>query len=200
MVLERCFEQRILDGLQRKAQAYPNLDAFQFFKTSRHVVMDLRFSIPVSRVRVRDMRGHFQRLYYIVCFLLLSCVTVFSFLDMVSKAWLGFFFVAVIVLLYYSFHSMKSAVFHEPMCKRSIERNGFPGDWSSVKRIHNQLKLNLDWKKIPRKSAPPLEELHDKWIVLTTVSSPTEDVKRLAKIDGWKVVVVGDTKTPADWR
>ena len=123
-----------------------------------------------------------------------------SFLEMASKARVRFLFVAVIALICYYFHSMHSALFNEPTCKRPIGRNGFPADWSSVQRSHNQLKLNLDWEKIPRKSSPPLEELHDKWIVLTTVSYPTEDVKRLAKIDGWKVVVVGDTKTPADWR
>ena len=62
------------------------------------------------------------------------------------------------------------------------------------------IKENIDWKKIPRKPSPRPEDMHDKWIVITTVSSPTEDVKKLSKIEGWKVVVVGDTKTPEDWR
>ncbi|XP_068752945.1 uncharacterized protein [Montipora capricornis] len=61
------------------------------------------------------------------------------------------------------------------------------------------IKENIDWKKIPRKPSPRPEDMHDKWIVITTVSSPTEDVKKLSKIEGWKVVVVGDTKTPEDW-
>ena len=61
-------------------------------------------------------------------------------------------------------------------------------------------RTEFNWKKIPRKTAPPAKEMHDKWIVLTTVNSPTADVKELAGIEGWKVVVVGDTKTPADWR
>ena len=56
------------------------------------------------------------------------------------------------------------------------------------------------WENIPRKQSPPAKEMHDKWIVLTTINSPTADVKKLAGIEGWKVVVVGDTKTPADWR
>jgi len=42
--------------------------------------------------------------------------------------------------------------------------------------------------------------MYDKWIVLTTINAPTDDLKKLADIEGWKVVVVGDTKTPADWR
>ncbi|XP_046365358.1 probable glycosyltransferase STELLO1 [Haliotis rufescens] len=40
----------------------------------------------------------------------------------------------------------------------------------------------------------------NRWIVVTTISYPTSDIKFLAGIPGWKVVVVGDTKTPRDWR
>ncbi|KAJ7379593.1 hypothetical protein OS493_013988 [Desmophyllum pertusum] len=58
---------------------------------------------------------------------------------------------------------------------------------------------DINWKAIPRKPAPSKEQMHEKWIVLTTINSPTADVKKLASIEGWKVVVVGDTKTPADW-
>ena len=72
-------------------------------------------------------------------------------------------------------------------------------DWRIVQRS-KQLSTDIDWKKIPRKPAPASEDLHDKWIVVTSINSPTEDVKKLAAIEGWKVVVVGDTKTPADWR
>ncbi|KAK6048449.1 hypothetical protein COOONC_14045 [Cooperia oncophora] len=39
----------------------------------------------------------------------------------------------------------------------------------------------------------------NKWIVVTTINYPTEDIKRLAKIPGWSLVVVGDTKTPSNW-
>lgn len=38
-----------------------------------------------------------------------------------------------------------------------------------------------------------------KFIVVTTVRQPTEDIQRLAKQSGWTVVVVGDKKTPTDW-
>jgi len=58
---------------------------------------------------------------------------------------------------------------------------------------------DINWKEIPRKPAPPAKEKHDKWIVITTINSPTADVKKLAGIEGWKVVVVGDTKSPANW-
>ena len=63
-----------------------------------------------------------------------------------------------------------------------------------------KLIKDINWKEIPQKPAPPAKEIHDKWIVITTINSPTADVKKLAGIEGWKVVVVGDTKTPKDWR
>ena len=72
-------------------------------------------------------------------------------------------------------------------------------DWKTVQKS-KQLTADINWEDIPRKPAPPAEDIHDKWIVVTTINSPTEDVKKLAGIEGWKVVVVGDTKTPADWR
>ncbi|MEX1012614.1 MAG: STELLO glycosyltransferase family protein [Waddliaceae bacterium] len=43
----------------------------------------------------------------------------------------------------------------------------------------------------------------EKWIVLTTIFYPTEALKQLvdhAEQEGWKVVVVGDKKTPKDWK
>ncbi|CCD70109.1 Exostosin domain-containing protein [Caenorhabditis elegans] len=40
----------------------------------------------------------------------------------------------------------------------------------------------------------------NKWIVVTSVSAPTEDVKRLASFPDWNLVVVADTKTPLDWK
>ena len=42
-------------------------------------------------------------------------------------------------------------------------------------------------------------EKHDKWIVVTTVHAPTPAMKALAQIPGWKMVVIGDKKTPHDW-
>lgn len=37
------------------------------------------------------------------------------------------------------------------------------------------------------------------WIVVTTINYPTEQLKRLAQLHDWKIVVVGDIKTPSDW-
>ncbi|HRU05793.1 MAG TPA: STELLO glycosyltransferase family protein [Candidatus Brocadiia bacterium] len=39
-----------------------------------------------------------------------------------------------------------------------------------------------------------------RFVVLTTILRPTEAVRRFAALPGWQVVVVGDLKTPSDWR
>ena len=59
------------------------------------------------------------------------------------------------------------------------------------------LKLDLDTVE---KMEESLGVMNDKWIVVTTIFSPTEDMRKLAKIAGWKMVVVGDKKTPSDWK
>jgi hypothetical protein len=70
-------------------------------------------------------------------------------------------------------------------------------DWDDVKR-RRQMSKNIDWTVVKKKPKP--SELHDKWVVVTSINKPTSDVEKLAKMEGWKVVVVGDTKTPSDWR
>jgi hypothetical protein len=43
---------------------------------------------------------------------------------------------------------------------------------------------------------------NDRWIVITSINRPTraiEVVSSLCRSRGWRAVVVGDTKTPADW-
>jgi hypothetical protein len=43
------------------------------------------------------------------------------------------------------------------------------------------------------------EKTYDKWIVVTTIQAPTPQLRKLARIPGWHLVVVGDKKTPSDW-
>jgi hypothetical protein len=45
-----------------------------------------------------------------------------------------------------------------------------------------------------RREAP-----HARWVVVTTINAPTDAIKKLAALPDWRVVVVGDTKTPANW-
>ena len=46
---------------------------------------------------------------------------------------------------------------------------------------------------------PPAAQCHSKWIVVTTINAPTPTIEKLATLKDWRVVVVGDTKTPKDW-
>ncbi|KAH9499448.1 hypothetical protein Btru_077895 [Bulinus truncatus] len=39
----------------------------------------------------------------------------------------------------------------------------------------------------------------EKWIVVTSIRPPTDDVKYMAQMPGWRVVVVGDVKSPGNW-
>ena len=43
-------------------------------------------------------------------------------------------------------------------------------------------------------------QLHERWIVVTTIQHPTVQMSKLASLKGWKMVVVGDVSTPANWR
>eukprot|EP00249_Psilotum_nudum_P009355 c21875_g1_i1 orf=563-2974(+) len=38
-----------------------------------------------------------------------------------------------------------------------------------------------------------------KWIVVVASGPPTEEIRALVKLPGWKVVVVGNSETPSDW-
>ena len=113
-----------------------------------------------------------------------------------SKTWTLIALLFQLILIIWVYHLLK-----QHSNTREEIRNGEHAFATLTNEKLLQLsRKEIDWEKIPRKPAPPAKEMHDKWIVLTTVNSPTADVKKLAGIDGWKVVVVGDTKTPTDWR
>ena len=40
----------------------------------------------------------------------------------------------------------------------------------------------------------------DKWIVVTTINYPSAALKKLSTLKNWRLVVVGDKKTPKDWQ
>jgi len=112
----------------------------------------------------------------------------------------------MLVLLYRLFSEERATIIHSSASDKTFPR--FPDivtpKGSTVNgKLHQRTQnstIAINWNEIPRRSSPPVEEMHEKWIVLTTINAPTDDVKKLADIEGWKVVVVGDTKTPADWR
>lgn len=129
-----------------------------------------------------------------------------------SKTWISVALISQFLLILMAYHLFYS----EP--SKTLETSSVPKDFlvnlrdlqqsnqhqsiSTDETMEDAAKFikDINWKEIPRKPAPPAKEKHDKWIVITTINSPTADVKKLAGIEGWKVVVVGDTKSPADWR
>ena len=48
--------------------------------------------------------------------------------------------------------------------------------------------------------APTTKDKHYKWIIVTSQSTPTDEVKALTEVPGWKVVVVSTTEEHMDWR
>ena len=44
------------------------------------------------------------------------------------------------------------------------------------------------------------QETYTRWIIVTTVQRPTPALQELARLPGWKMVVVGDKKTTSSWR
>lgn len=125
-----------------------------------------------------------------------------------TKKWfyLGLAIEFCMLVLLYRLFEKRTIIVHSSSSDKKLPR--FPDTvmpkGSTVNgELHRQIQnltIAIKWNEIPRRSSPPVEEMHEKWIVITTTNAPTDDVKKLADIEGWKVVVVGDTKTPIDWR
>ncbi|EGT42730.1 hypothetical protein CAEBREN_01149 [Caenorhabditis brenneri] len=73
------------------------------------------------------------------------------------------------------------------------------GTISIISLLHNGYSSHIRIVSIHNNDSTPLKK-GNKWIVVTSISSPTNDVKRLASFDDWNLVVVADTKTPLDWK
>ncbi|XP_046863906.1 probable glycosyltransferase STELLO1 [Xenia sp. Carnegie-2017] len=71
--------------------------------------------------------------------------------------------------------------------------------WTSIFDSSMSEISYVDWSKVKPRKKVNKEEHHDKWIVVTSIAQPTEQVKKLAVVEGWKLLVVGDSKTPKDW-
>ncbi|XP_021965552.1 uncharacterized protein LOC110860763 [Folsomia candida] len=52
-------------------------------------------------------------------------------------------------------------------------------------------------KRESQNRASPI--ISTKWIVVTSISPPTQQIATLSKIHGWQLLVVADQKTPLDW-
>lgn len=69
------------------------------------------------------------------------------------------------------------------------------------KNEYESVEKEEEKEQIGEKSDPETGSSCEKWIVITSISEPTDHVKYLrdALVD-WCLVVVGDTKSPADWK
>ena len=72
-------------------------------------------------------------------------------------------------------------------------------------RFPNNDKNLMDYYEVKCMSVLPLltrspMQLWSRWIVITSVAPPTDDVIYMASLPGWRVLVVGDEKTPVNWR
>ena len=113
-----------------------------------------------------------------------------------SKTWalIALFLQFILIVFFYQLFK------NEPSDTQDQSRIDTPLQELTKSKLLQLQTKEINWKEFPRKPSPSKEEMHEKWIVVTTINSPTADVKKLAGIEGWRVVVVGDTKTPADWR
>jgi hypothetical protein len=75
-----------------------------------------------------------------------------------------------------------------------------PTSIEAGKKIWEEKTNKISWEPTSSITTPsPITLQSDKWVVMTSINYPTPEVKILAAQPGWKVVVVGDRKTPADW-
>ena len=90
----------------------------------------------------------------------------------------------------------------------SIASNYNPERDKGVNTIGSEMYYNIK----PGITEAPMERLtfydgsgnvvrsYPNWIVVTSIQEPTDDIKTLSRLPGWKLLVVGDTKTPRRWR
>ena len=57
---------------------------------------------------------------------------------------------------------------------------------------------NFDYKEDKSKNFE--EKNEEKWIIVTTIYNPTEQCRNLSRTKGFKFLVIGDKKTPDDWK
>ncbi|CAL2042607.1 unnamed protein product [Caenorhabditis brenneri] len=71
--------------------------------------------------------------------------------------------------------------------------------WNQKSQKSHERKFSIQPKTFKKAEAVAPVKEGKRWIVVTSISLPTEDVKRLASFADWNLVVVADTKTPLDW-
>ena len=106
-----------------------------------------------------------------------------------------------IIILYYYTMDVKRNKIHlfgarPNMDIKTHEIDEYDKEFTAVELDELKIMANT----IGRRKNIPVNSMHDRWIVVTSIFNPTKDIKSLASIPGWKLVVVADKKTPKDWR
>lgn len=116
----------------------------------------------------------------------------------------GAFIICFVVVMLNQYHGNIVNLYYNNLGD-PLSWNGVPTpknslvNWRKV-NIQRQLLKPVDWSELKRRTPPDANEMHDKWIVVTSIAAPTSDIKLLSQIPGWKLLVVGDKKTPKSWR
>ena len=71
---------------------------------------------------------------------------------------------------------------------------------TNLGNVTTSLKESIQWSEIKTRRRPLDSTIHERWIIVTSISMPTEQVKKLSTIEGWKLIVVADSKTPENWK
>jgi hypothetical protein len=102
----------------------------------------------------------------------------------------------IYLIIVYTFYNHKKKLL-EIEARRNIMRD--------VEQINKDMKTYLNQSiNFTRQKKNILDEkkvrICEKWIILTTINQPTDDVKYINDASyGWCVLVVGDKKTPSNW-
>ncbi|KAA8517101.1 hypothetical protein F0562_017394 [Nyssa sinensis] len=73
---------------------------------------------------------------------------------------------------------------------------------SQTKQLEHIEFPQINWNSIAPivdKSSPYANFRSDRWIVVSVSNYPTDSLLNLAKIKGWQVLAIGNSKTPRDW-
>ncbi len=106
---------------------------------------------------------------------------------------LTFFLVTTFLLASYTVWKRQGVLYY---CAPSeITQTNLGGDvTTSLKEI------SIQWSEIKTRRRSLDSTIHERWIIVTSISMPTEQVKKLSTIEGWKLIVVADSKTPENWK
>ncbi|CAH1782196.1 unnamed protein product [Owenia fusiformis] len=120
----------------------------------------------------------------------------------------GLTFVSVSLFMYYSHYQQNHEIirYNEEVhvkktyvAKETSRLNGrfdFKSKTNKESHIEESKKEVDEVKEVY--NVGPIKDTN-KWIIVTSIASPTQDIKSLAKLTEWQLLVVADTKTPKDW-